>query len=317
MIDLSKIKTLAINPQSSHPEDFFQITNISNDGTAFDFMGIQHVSIYNLWAKTIIQERAEEGYYDDIDYDLTPDDLDRQDISAIIMGELMLKHETLLKSNDVLEREDVEDMTKAEIDQYLKETYKIESWELVQKDAEIVRRHNFIQEALAALDTASTSEETNNDISLTEKDITNINNQTISCKEGSLSAEEQLTAYTHKVKNDTSRQSAMKLPHVDLLENEDIEDFKKVILMDYGDLNDSTNYVSFSSFFKLLLDDFDSNKQTIKDYVMSVSQAFNIPPKNKKIYKGVLQAVIIYGNKKNVFGKQFFQSDVQAAFAQL
>ena len=297
---------LVVNKNSKFPEEFYQITNVSEDGTTFDFMGFKNLSINNLFAANIIRDRINLNYYDNLDFDLTSEDLDKIDIECIAQGIVQDTHELdkinpnvvatrpKLKPLDWKEfecQEGEEDMTREEIEEIV---------------TTVVRRElNSFLDKLIPL--ASVPQ------GFSKEEVETINEDIKSDEMASDETEERINDYK-EAKEETKLEIK---PNISLYEDEeDVKNFKEMIVNTYGELDDERNYMSFKDFFVALIGEeaFEENQDTIKHYVSDTCKAFNIKPLNKKVYKGTLRALIIYGAKFKIFGdKEFFGEDITNA----
>jgi len=300
------LPNLVINKNSKFPKAFYQITNLSEDGTTFDFMGFKNLSTNNLFAANIIRDRVNQNYYDNLDFDLTAEDLDKIDIECIAQGIVQDSHELdkinpnvvatrpKLKPLDWKEfegQEGEEDMTREEIEEIV---------------TTVVRREldNFLEKLLPL---ASVPQ------GFSKEEVETINEDIKSEEMASDETEERINDYK-EAKEDSKLEIK---PEVPLYEDkEDVKSFREMIISTYGELDDEKNYMSFKDFFVALIGEeaFEENQDVIKHYVSETCKAFNVKPLNKKVYKGALRALIIYGAKFKIFGnKEFFGEDITNA----
>ena len=316
-----EVPQLVVNPSHLFPDEYYQITNISDDMQSYDFMGFKGLSVKNTWAANIIRDRLDKTYYDNLDYELTSDDLDLQDMSCIAEGIVEIDHDLMSIPNDIIptrpelrgldwdelirlsKGEGEKDMTKEEIDQYVMETYKLD-FDSIKKDNEVVKRHEFIASELEKMNIKEEKES----IEFNQKELEEIA-QMPKPDEGQINSQEQ--------KNEYIKQKEEKLidKEVDLLEGINLEKIKNDIIKNGGDINDINNYMSFSLFFTNLLgeDEFDKNKTTIKDYVRKICMQLCIEFKNKKVYKGVLKFIALELNRRHMLNNPIFGEDIDGA----
>lgn len=318
------IPKLAVNPSHLFPEEYYQITNISDDKKYYDFMGFKRLSVENTWAANIIRERLDPNYYDNLDYELTSDDLDKQDISCIAEGIVELDQKLNEIPNDIiptrpplkgLDWEELEqlskgekDMTREEIDRYVMETYHLD-FNSIQKDNEVVKRHEFIAEQLSNMNIEEEPlQEEKQENGLTQEDLEAIDEMVASKEEGEVQAEEQLKEYLKSKENE----SLHVIPNEDLLRGENLEEIKKEIIDMGGDASNDSSYASFSTFFKTLFgeEDFKANKESLKGYIGTISQQLGFKPKNKLVYKGVIKFVALELGRQQLINKPVFGDEI-------
>lgn len=309
-----EIPRLAVNPSGKHSDEFYQISNISEDKKFYDFMGFERLSVDNTWAASIIRDRLDENYYQDLDYDLTGDDLDEQDIACIAEGIAETKYDLASVSNSIIPTRPPlkgidwdeldrlskgEDMTKEDIDKYVLETYKLD-YESIKRDNEIVKRHEKIAEMLESMNTVS-----NDSLELTKQDIQEIESRK-NISEGQITAQEQIEEYKNK-------KEKKGIEVVDLLEETDPKAIRNSLVSEYGATDSIDNYMYFSLFFKELIgeDQFEENKANIRLIVGNTSKQLSFGFLDKKVYKGLLKFVALEMSSRGMIA-QIFGEDVDS-----
>jgi len=260
------IPVLVSNKNSNHEESYYQITNISDDYRYFDFLGVR-VSMDNKEAAEIIRDRIHSDYYDNLDYDITPEDLDRFDRECVIHGEMLLKYpletpEQIIPTRpyplralswielDRLARGE-DDMTLTEVNQLLKEVYNIDLT-TVQKDKQILERHKELQELQES--------------------------------------EEMIEGNTFEILVEYDD---------DLIKEFEpyAEAYKLDVIRLCGNLDDEHNYMSMSELIdKIFYRKLETKEiEDLKRYIIEISKILKISPRFNKVYKGVLAVVVVIG----------------------
>lgn len=276
------IPELAFNKNSKHDISYYQITNISDDCRSFTFMG-ETISIYNKEAAAIIRDRIQKDYYDNLDYGITPDELDVFDHECILHGEMLLKYpqETpkqiiptrpypLRKLSwielDRLARGE-EDMTLLEINELMHDVYGIDL-NTVQKDKRILERHKEL-EALKQTEALEQTEKLEQDTQEESEVITGEKVEIL-------------------VKYDESLIEGIR-PHS--------ESYRKAIISQTGRLEDDRNYISLSSMCKQVFDRPLENEEikNLKKYIIKLGEIFQISPYHQRVYKGILGIIMSLG----------------------
>lgn len=326
------VPELVVNPNKFLPEECYQISNISNDKQHYDFLGFKQISINNIWAANIIRDRTDPSYYEDLDFGLTSDDLDKADIQCIAEGmdtdiEMLPSSRPEQKplSWDEFDKKESDDMTAEEIDQYVLSTYGL-TFKDVMTDREILAKHAFIleqyekikaEEANAQADTQTNiednvSEPAENlpDINADVQSLANIQ-QPADIPAAPLDAQE----LDSDIIEELAQQDSSDYEMTDSENQEQTQTTASGFLVKcFGDYTEK-NCSSFNKFCQTLLgNEYDEiMKKKLKSIVMETMQEFNMPPVNKKIYDGVLSKTIDKGNSLGLFKKRYVNRMVLAA----
>jgi hypothetical protein len=247
---------------------FYQITNISSDYRTFDFMGLR-VDTHNKIAAQIIRDRTNLDYYKDIDFDITPEELDEFDRQCIIYGQTLLEYplqtpeqitptrQYPLRNLSWLELDRIargeQDMTLLEIEELMTNVYGI-TLDTVMKDKQILEKHKELKKI---------SEEFQEEEMETEE-------VRILVKYN-----EDIIAQCEKCKDALRAQ----------------------IINATGSLEDINNYMYVKDLEERVFDRPLETREmeSLNKYIIEMSKLLNIRYKDKKIYKGVLGLIMLLG----------------------